>query len=113
MKTNILIDTDSYKVSMAPQYPEGTEKVFSYVESRGGKYSKTVFFGLQYILKEHFSTPITKEMVDEAETIYKLHGEPFNRDNWMYIVEKLGGKLPLKIRAVAEGAVIPTHNVLM
>lgn len=113
MKTNILLDVDSYKVSMPAQYPKGTEKVFSYVESRGGKYSQTVFFGLQYILKEHFSTPITKEMVEEADAFYKLHGEPFNKDNWMYIVEKHGGKLPLKIRAIAEGAVVPTHNVLM
>ena len=33
------------------QYPPGTELVYSYFESRGGKFSETVFFGLQYILK--------------------------------------------------------------
>lgn len=33
------------------QYPPGTETVYSYFESRGGKFTETVFFGLQYILK--------------------------------------------------------------
>ena len=33
------------------QYPPGTEKVFGYFESRGGKFSETVLYGLQYVLK--------------------------------------------------------------
>src|SRR3990167_8171362 len=37
----------------------------------------------------------------------------FNKEGWMYIAEKHGGKLPVSICSVPEGCVIPTHNVLM
>ncbi len=44
---NFILNTDSYKASHYLQYPDGTEKVYSYIESRGGEYDKLVFFGLQ------------------------------------------------------------------
>lgn len=110
---NIILDTDSYKASHWLQYPPNTTNTFSYLESRGGKYSQTVFFGLQYILKQYLTTIVTKEMVEEAETFFKAHGEPFNKEGWMKVITKHAGKLPLKIRAVPEGMVVPTHNVLM
>ena len=113
LDTNFILDTDSYKASHWLQYPEGTTSAFSYLESRGGKYEKTLFFGLQYILKKYFSHPITAEMVEEANTFFKAHGEPFNYDGWMYIVNELEGKLPIQIRAVPEGTVVPTSNVLL
>jgi nicotinamide phosphoribosyltransferase len=108
-----ILDTDSYKSSHFLQYPEGTKGMVSYIESRGGRYSSTVFFGLQYILKEYLSKPITMEMVEEAKTFFEAHGEPFPYDGWKYIATDLKGKLPILIRAAKEGAVIPTHNVLM
>ncbi len=52
MKKNIILDTDSYKLSHYKQYPPGTEQVFSYIESRGGQFDSTVFFGLQKALIE-------------------------------------------------------------
>jgi nicotinamide phosphoribosyltransferase len=108
---SIILNTDSYKVSMAKQYPEGTEYVYSYIESRGGKYDRTEFLGVQAIAKE-LTKRITKADVDLADKIWTAHGEPFNRANWDYIVEKLDGRLPVRIRAVREGLVIPTKNVL-
>lgn len=33
------------------QYPPNTEVVYSYFESRGGKFPAVCFFGLQYIIK--------------------------------------------------------------
>ena len=36
----------------------------------------------------------------------------FNREGWEYILEVHGGRLPVKIKAVAEGSVVPTRNVL-
>ena len=48
---NILLQTDSYKVTHWRQYPPGTQSVYSYFESRGGKFHDVVFFGLQYYLK--------------------------------------------------------------
>lgn len=110
---NLLLNTDSYKASHWLQYPPKTETVFSYIESRGGKYPKTVFFGLQMFLKEYLTKPITKEMINDAELFWKAHGEPFNREGWEYILEKHNGYLPLRIKAAPEGTVIPTRNVLV
>jgi nicotinamide phosphoribosyltransferase len=114
---NLILDTDSYKFSHYKQYPFGpdfkTTSMFSYLESRGGKYDFTLWFGLQYLLKEYLSQPITMEMVEEAKEITELHGTPFNYDGWKYIVEKLGGRIPVRIRAVPEGTKVPIHNILM
>ena len=113
MRYNLLLDADSYKASHAFQYPPNTTRVFSYIESRGGEFDRTVFFGLQMYLKQYLSTPITMDMVDEAAEFWAAHGEPFNREGWEYIVSKHGGRLPVVIKAVREGAVIPTRNVLL
>ena len=50
---NIILNTDSYKASHYLQFPPGTEEVWSYIESRGGKWDKHLFFGLQMFLKEY------------------------------------------------------------
>lgn len=112
MKHNILLNTDSYKASMFVQYPPGTENVYSYIESRGGKYDETVFFGLQAFIKEYLLNPITQEDIDEAAELWEAHGEPFNREGWEYILEKHRGYLPVDVRAVPEGTVVPVSNVL-
>lgn len=110
---NLILDTDSYKSSHFLQYPQGTTRLFSYLESRGGRYPQTRFFGLQYILDRYLTTRITAEMVEEARTLIEAHGEPFPYDGWMRIVNVHGGRLPLHIRAVPEGTLVPIHNVLM
>jgi nicotinamide phosphoribosyltransferase len=112
---NRIIDTDSYKASHFLQYPPNTTLVHSYLESRGSErnYSATVFFGLQYLLKRYFTRPFTKEDVLEANEVITAHGEPFNLAGWMRLIEKHQGRLPLRIRAVAEGSVVPTRNALM
>ncbi|MFW8626792.1 nicotinate phosphoribosyltransferase [Deinococcus sp. ME38] len=110
---NLILDTDSYKSSHFLQYPAGTTRLFSYLESRGGKYPQTRFFGLQYILDRYLTRQITAEMVEEARTLIEAHGEPFPYDGWMRIVNVHGGRLPLEIRAVPEGTLVPIHNVLM
>lgn len=116
MKRSIITKTDSYKATHGAQYPKGTEIVYSYLESRGGKFDNTVFFGLQYIIKEHLMTPITKEDVDRAEFFWNAHfGSKgiFKREMWDHIVDNLGGNLPIRICAVAEGTVVPVKNALM
>jgi nicotinamide phosphoribosyltransferase len=110
---NLCVNTDSYKVGMNQMYPPGTETVFSYIESRGGLYDSTVFFGLQAFIKEYLLTPVTQADVDFAAKFWALHGEPFNKEGWEYIVNQLGGKLPVVIRAVPEGTVVPIKNVLV
>ncbi|TAM96614.1 MAG: nicotinate phosphoribosyltransferase [Rhodanobacteraceae bacterium] len=110
---NLILDTDSYKASHWLQYPPGVDATFFYLESRGGVYERTLFFGLQSILKEYLSRPVTAVMVEEAKTFFAAHGEPFNEAGWRHIVDEHAGKLSLRIRAVPEGMVVPTHQALM
>ncbi|HET8685882.1 MAG TPA: nicotinate phosphoribosyltransferase [Methanosarcina sp.] len=110
---NKILAVDSYKASQFLQYPPGTEYIYSYIESRGGEYNETMFFGISAFLQEYLSTPITQDDINEAEEFFGLHGEPFNKEGWQYILETYDGYFPLKIRAVDEGSIIPTKNVLV
>jgi len=112
LTNNIILNTDSYKASMFLQYPAGTTGVYSYIESRGGHYDQTVFFGLQMFVKEYLLNPITQADIDIAGEILPVHGEPFNRAGWQYILDQHMGYLPVRIRAVPEGTVVPFKNVL-
>ena len=108
--------SDSYKLTHWPQYPKGTTKIYSYLESRGGKFDNTLFFGLQAIVKKYLiGSIVTEKDVLDAQIFCKMHfgADLFNFDGWMYIVKELGGKLPLRIMAVPEGSLVPTGNVLM
>lgn len=116
MRNNILnmaLASDSYKLSHANQYPPNTTEMFSYFESRGGAYhyDRLVFFGLQYYLKKYLTTPVAMEDVEEAKQFAEAHGCPFNYEGWKHIANL--GYLPVKIRAVPEGSVIPLHNIIM
>ena len=110
---NLLLRTDSYKASHWLQYPLGARRVHSYIESRGGSFPATVFFGLQAYLKEYLSRRVSRDDVEEATAIFSVHGVPFNREGWMQLVDRYDGRLPVEIRAVAEGTVVPTGNALV
>ncbi len=103
MYSNIILSADSYKYSQFNQYPEGTEHVYSYIQSRGGQYDIGIYFGLQAFLIEYLSKPVTMADIDEAEAIITAHGEPFNREGWEYIVNEHKGFLPVEIRGLPEG----------
>ena len=118
MLNNILLMTDSYKVSHYRQYPKGMTKVYSYLEARkGGEYEKVMFFGLQYILKKYFmGQVVTEQKITQAAAIFKQHfGDEtlFNLKGWQHILKDHDGRLPVKIKAVPEGTVVPEGNVLM
>ncbi len=116
---NVAMLTDSYKQGhfsmLRPDRP--VTGIYSYLESRAGaKYPYTVFFGLQYILKEYFEgVVITQEDVDAADKVCTAHLGPntFNRAGWERVVNHHGGKLPLRIRAVPEGLPVPVGNILL
>jgi len=113
---NIILLTDSYKLSHAKQYPPGTTKVYSYLESRGGQFDNTVFFGLQYYLNQYLSGKVLEQwMIDEADEFCKAHfgnDTIFNKAGWQSLLDKHGGILPVSIKAVPEGTVVPVKNVL-
>ncbi len=87
------------------------------MESRGGMFDETVFYGIQYFLKEYLQgQAFTKENIDEAEDLLNgVFGRKgvFDRSNFEYILSQYGGNLPVKIKAVPEGRAIPVKNALM
>ncbi|ABB56238.1 nicotinate phosphoribosyltransferase [Synechococcus elongatus] len=113
MDLNLLFDTDSYKVSHWLQYPADTTAIGAYLESRGGDCSHTLFFGLQYLLLRYFFQPITSADIQEAAALFQAHGLPFNQAGWQRVCDRYGGYLPLRIRAVPEGSLVPTGNILL
>ena len=94
IENNICLLTDSYKVTHHYFYPKGTEKIYSYLESRvGAEFNKTIFYGL--LISAHIGEGI------------------FNKEGWEYILDEYEGKLPIEIKAVAEGTPVDVSNVLM
>lgn len=112
-RESIIFDVDSYKVSHYLQYPKKTEYVSSYIESRGGRWTDTVFFGLQVFLRDVLQKPITREDINEAEAFFPSHCGSFNREGWEYILNTYDGYLPIRVEAVPEGTVVPTGNVMV
>ena len=117
MKFNICSASDSYKFQHWNMYPKDTEKIYSYFESRkGAKFDKTIFFGLQYFLKEYFSGKVvTAEKIATAKKRINAHLGPdaFNEAGWQYILDKYDGKLPVLIKALPEGTAVPVSNAIM
>lgn len=110
---NIILNGDSYKASHFLQYPPGTTEVYSYIESRGGQWDAMVVFGFQAFAKEYLTKRVTMAMVEEAAEVYAKHGVPFNREGWEYIVKSLKGRLPILIKTVKEGTVVPVKNAIL
>jgi nicotinamide phosphoribosyltransferase len=109
--------TDAYKVGHWLQYPKSTTKIYSYEEARGGKYDYTVFAGLQIILDAYLKGQfVDQEEIEAAEPFFESvfgTGKYFNRKGWEHILDEHKGRLPIKIKAVPEGTVVPNRNVLM
>lgn len=113
---NIFLATDVYKMGHMEQYPKGTTKVYSYLTTRSGKVmDEVMFYGLQYYIKKYLTVVPTQAMVDEfLEYRKNILGIEASAD----IKAKLNGLvqlgyIPLEIKAVEEGTVLPVKNVLM
>ena len=117
IENNICLLTDSYKITHHYFYPKGTEKIYSYLESRvGSEFNKTIFYGLQYIIKKYLNGQVvTEEKIAQADKLINTHiGEDiFNLKDWTYILEEYDGSLPVEIKAVPEGTPVGVGNVLM
>ncbi len=112
---NPLLHTDVYKIGHMEQYNPGTSKVSSYLIARSDKKLPDVlFYGLQYYLKKYLTIKIEQWMADEFFEMYsEVLGCPVPEPT----KEKLNslvklGYIPLEIKAVAEGTILPVKNVL-
>lgn len=109
MKKNIPLDTDAYKWTHPWQYPKGLDGIDTSAEARiGSLYDSIWFVGLQGIVEEYLSYPVTDADIDEAEEDcistmgYKQY---FNREVWEKVRDI--GYLPMEIKAIPEGLEIP------
>ena len=106
---------DAYKYSHHKLYYPGTTEVYSYLESRGGKFNNTVFFGLQYFIKEYlinqfdslfFQQPKDKVLKAYARRIDNYLGK--DSITYKHISDLYDlGYLPLEIKALPEGSKVP------
>jgi len=122
--TNIGLETDSYKITHWLIYPEDMQNMYSYLEGRAPSTfsNELVFFGLQYLLKSFLGAGSTEGLITYRDLprlrafcnhhFYGMKGL-FNEAGWRYIIANHGGKMPVSIRAVAEGTVLPVSNVMM
>ncbi|MBN3318250.1 NAMPT phosphoribosyltransferase, partial [Atractosteus spatula] len=107
-----------FQITHYKQYPPDVGKVYSYFECRrkkGDRFNEVVFFGLQYLLKKYLSGPVvTEEKIQQAKQMYQQHFKQsvFDEEGWRKILEKYDGRLPIRIKAVPEGKIIPRGNVL-
>src|SRR5271156_1822853 len=116
-KLNPLLMCDAYKVHHVFQYPEGTEYVYSNWTPRVSRIDgadQMVFFGLQMfcqrVLIDYFNNNFFNRSYDEVITEYKRVIEnmlgPLTSYKHIEQLHKLG-YLPLKIKAVKEGTLVP------
>lgn len=110
---NMIVNVDSYKSTHHRMYPDGTEFVSAYIESRAGLYPATMFVGLQAFIREYLLRPLTIKDLQEAEQVHAAMNVPFSRQIWLDLINDHGGYLPIEIEAVPEGTVVPTRNVLV
>lgn len=116
--SNILLSTDSYKLSHFLQYPDDVVAMSSYIEARRNnsgihRITGVTFFGLQAFIKKYLLNPITKYDIEELSEVAVAHGEPCPTALFEKVLTQYGGYLPLTIRAVKEGTFVPFGNVLV
>jgi len=108
-----ILNADSYKISHESFQHPNFKGEYAYIEARkGGEFNEVMWFGLQYIIQYYLTQKVTMFMVDEAETELLNHGVPFNRAGWERIVKVHDGKLPIRVKALPEGMVVPQGTVL-
>lgn len=116
-KQNLVLLADAYKYSHHKLYYPGTTQIYSYLESRGGKFDNTVFYGLQYFLKEYIAgQAFTQQDLDEAAAFMpQVFGrdDVFDKSKFQYILDKYNGYLPVRIKAVPEGTAVPVSNAML
>lgn len=117
LKANLILNCDSYKYAHSAVYARDVngQKIIgamAYVEPRR-KGHLVVPCGMQMLIRKELLDPITMADILEAEEFAAAHGVAFYKEDWLYVLEKYHGFMPLKIRAVKEGMILPSGNALV
>jgi nicotinamide phosphoribosyltransferase len=111
--TQPIMNKDTYKGShWTFEHPDFTSS-YSYIEARkGGEFDEIMWFGNLYTLRWFLTQRWTPAFINHAAKFLPAHGVPFDREAAMIVWERYGGKLPVEIKALAEGIVVPQGVVL-
>lgn len=112
----VIRDVDFYKKTHWRQYPPDTQRIYSYLEARGGRFPSTAIFGNRYQMEKFSGVQFSLADVDHAEKHVRYQSGRsglFNRAGWLSLLERHSGKLPLKMMMPEEGSVIGIKNVLL
>jgi nicotinamide phosphoribosyltransferase len=101
--TNILLQTDSYKLSHWNQYPPKTERIYSYIMPRYSKYPVVILGINKYI--SLISKKLSRQSVKELKEFSELHGVEFNEAGFEMLMRKYK-YLPLRVAGVPEGTIV-------
>lgn len=112
--------TDSYKFSHHKLYPPNTTLVSSYMVPRKApsRWSgKAIVLGTQYVLLRYLVGKVVDhpQVTLSKERVEKHFGrtDVFNEVGWRHIVDKHHGRLPLSIRTLPEGTIVPVGTPTM
>lgn len=112
-----LMDTDSYKVSHWQMLDDDTEVIYSHLCARvGAKYDRTLVVLAQYhllLLEEEFINGRSFEYMKTRMAHHFLSDEMFNAEEFSYLMETYGGRLPVRIKMVPEGTLVPAGEVIL
>jgi len=124
-KTIPFLLCDFYKLSHRAQYPEGTETVYTTWIPRGTRIPEiqdgVVAFGFQgftyqflmdYMQDNFFDRPIEDIVREYKEFIHSTLGEEDTDTSHIEAIHQLG-YLPLEIKAVPEGTIVPFGMPMM
>lgn len=119
MKIPRILTADAYTVGSGPHVSPEAKKYSAYqiIFRKSPNWlddlkaeKRFISHGLQRIMADLFTDPVTKDEVDEAEEFlltFHAGGTPFRWDRsiWDRIVQEKDGMIPIRIRALADGAV--------
>lgn len=112
-----LLLKDAYKIGHVAQYPRGTSLVYSNFTPRGSRdphADGVIAFGMQYLVKEYFINQLNENFFAQdrgamvkayKRRVDNMLGPGTNVDHIGELHEL--GYLPLKIKAVPEGTLVP------
>lgn len=111
---SLLTAVDSYKFTHFMSYPKDMTYLKSYMVARGGYLLQDAikFYGFPYYIQLLNNWIVTNEQIEFAQEKAKAHGIPFNYEGWKRVVDVHDGRLPLLIKALKEGTIIPSNHVL-
>lgn len=111
--TQPIMNADTYKKSHWKFQHPGLTSEYGYLEARkGGEFNEVMWFGNTYTLRYFLTQLWTPAFINHAAKFLPLHGVPFDRDTAMLVWERYGGKLPMRVRQLPEGVVVPQGTVL-